>query len=85
MDEPRGVEVPWTSLSEDALTRLIEEFVTRAGTDYGAVERTLADKIADVRRLLARGEATIVFDHASETVNIIVTDPRRDHGLGKDP
>ncbi|MCC6765170.1 MAG: YheU family protein [Deltaproteobacteria bacterium] len=76
MDEPRGVEVPYTALSEEALGGLIEEFVTRAGTDYGAVERTLAEKVADVRRQLARGEAAIVYDPETETANVVV-DPRR--------
>jgi uncharacterized protein YheU (UPF0270 family) len=71
--EPTGVEVPWTALSEEALTGLLEEFVTRAGTDYGTVERTLAEKIADVRGQLVRGEATIVFDPASATTDIVVT------------
>ncbi len=75
MDEPSGVEVPYSALSDDALTRLITEFVTRAGTDYGTVERTLAEKIADVRRQLVRGEAAIVFDPASETANIVAKGP----------
>jgi uncharacterized protein YheU (UPF0270 family) len=71
MDEPTGIEVPASALSDDALDRLIEEFVTRAGTDYGTVERTLADKIADVRRQLTRGEAKVVYDPATETANIV--------------
>ena len=69
--EPSGVEVPYTALSDATLQRLIEEYVTRAGTDYGSVERSLADKIADVRRQLARREAVIVFDPESETANIV--------------
>ena len=71
MDEPTGVEVPYTALSEAVLARLIEEFVTRAGTDYGTVERSLDEKIADVRRQLVRREAVIVFDPATETTNIV--------------
>lgn len=71
MTEPSGIEVPYTSLSESALAGLLEEFVTRAGTDYGAVERPLAEKIADVRRQLVRGEAKIVYDPESETANIV--------------
>jgi uncharacterized protein YheU (UPF0270 family) len=76
MSEPSVVAVPYATLSEAALDGLIEEFVTRAGTDYGRTERTLAEKIADVRRQLERGEATIVFDPESETVNIVVADAR---------
>ena len=73
VDEPAGVEVPYSAISEEALVRLIEEFVTRAGTDYGTVERTLAEKIADVRRQLVRGEAKIVFDPETETANIVAS------------
>ena len=73
VDEPAGVEVPYSAISEDALVRLIEEFVTRAGTDYGTVERTLTEKIADVRRQLVRGEAKIVFDPETETANIVAS------------
>ena len=76
MSEPSVVAVPYATLSEAALDGLIEEFVTRAGTDYGRTEKTLAEKIADVRRQLERGEARIVFDPESETVNIVVTDAR---------
>ncbi len=38
-DSPRGVELSPDDLSPEALRRLVEEFVTRDGTDYGAVER----------------------------------------------
>ena len=76
MAEPTAIEVPYTSLSDEALRRLIEEFVTRAGTDYGSVERTLEQKMADVHRQLVRGEAKIVFDPESEAANIVVADAR---------
>ena len=67
------VEVPYTSLHADTLRAVVEEFITRAGTDYGARERTLDEKIADVMRQLQRGEAMIVFDPQTATVNIVVT------------
>lgn len=65
------VEVPHTRLTADVLRRLTEEFVTRDGTDYGAVERTLEQKVTDVRRQLDRGDVSIVFDAESETLNIV--------------
>jgi len=37
--------IPWTSLSEDALRGVIEEFITREGTEYGLVEYGLSEKI----------------------------------------
>ena len=52
-------------------TRGALEFVTRAGTDYGAVEKTLEEKVADVTRQLETGEAAIVYDAESETIDIV--------------
>lgn len=65
------VTVPHTALSPETLARVIEEFVTRAGTDYGARERSFDDKVADVRRQLECGEAVIVFDPEEGTTNIV--------------
>jgi uncharacterized protein YheU (UPF0270 family) len=76
VSEPTTIEVPYATLSGETVDRLIEEFVTRDGTDYGDVERSLADKIADVRRQLVRGEAKIVYDPESETANIVPANPR---------
>lgn len=71
------IEVPIGELAPETLDALIESFVMREGTDYGAQERSLASKLADVRRQLERGEATIVFDPATETVNIVSALPAR--------
>ena len=65
------IEVAPEQLSRGALRALVEEFVTRDGTDYGAVERGLDDKVADVLRQIARGEVRIVFDPESETTTIV--------------
>lgn len=73
-DPSEPVEVPLSALSDAALRGVIEEFVSRDGTDYGLQERTLAEKVRDVRRQLERGEAVIVFDPESRTTTIV---PRR--------
>ncbi len=70
-DAPAGIPIPLDSLSEAALRGLIEAFVMREGTDYGAVERSFEGKIADVRRQLVRGEARIEFDPKTESVNLV--------------
>lgn len=67
------IEIPPSDLSREALRALIEEFVTRDGTDYGAVEHSLDAKVADVMHQLARGEVRIVFDSESKTTTIIST------------
>jgi uncharacterized protein YheU (UPF0270 family) len=66
-----GVEIPADELSSDVLRALIEEFVSRDGTDYGAVEKSLDEKVADVRRQLERGEVRIVFDPEMESATIV--------------
>jgi len=70
VSEARRVEVPYAELAPEVLRRLVEEFVTRDGTDYGTVERSLAEKVADVMRQLAAGEVAIVVDTEQETVDI---------------
>jgi uncharacterized protein YheU (UPF0270 family) len=72
----KPIEVPPGELSRDVLSALVEEFVTRDGTDYGAVERSLEDKVADVLRQVARGEVRIVFDPESETTTLVAAPAR---------
>ena len=65
-----------TALSADALRGLVEEFVTRDGTDYGVRERTVEEKCRDVMRQLERGEVKIVFDPASRSANLVTSRAR---------
>ena len=64
------IVVPHTELSADALQGVIESFVLREGTDYGEHHFSLDQKVAHVLRQLERGEAQIVFDEVSESVDI---------------
>lgn len=73
-EEPAVISIPHQSLSADALKALIEEFVTRHGTDYGLHEKSLQDKVDDVMRRLESGEASVVFDPKTETANIVMSD-----------
>jgi uncharacterized protein len=66
------VVVPFTELSEEALRGVVESFVLREGTEYGEREFSLDQKVAQVRRQLQRGEAQIIFDPGSGTVDIVV-------------
>jgi len=63
--------VPANFLSADALSGLIEEFVTRDGTDYGESEVSLEQRVAQVRKQIEHGEALILFDSATETTTIV--------------
>ncbi|MFP5383522.1 MAG: YheU family protein [Gammaproteobacteria bacterium] len=65
------ISVPWREISPETLDALIEEYVTRDGTDYGEAEVPLTRKVDEVRALLQRGEALVVFDELTETVTIL--------------
>jgi uncharacterized protein YheU (UPF0270 family) len=69
--------VPHTELSPDALIGVIQSFVLREGTDYGAQEVDFDTKVAQVRRQLERREAEIVFDQNTESIDIVVRVPSK--------
>ena len=66
-----GLIIPFRSLSKEALRGVIEEFVTRDGTDYGFTEMDLEQKIEIVLRQLRRGDVFIVYDQDAETTTIL--------------
>jgi hypothetical protein len=68
------VEIPSNSLSPEALRGVVEEFITREGTDYGHTVHSLEHKMQAVYRQLERGEVAIVFDPESQTCNILTRD-----------
>jgi uncharacterized protein YheU (UPF0270 family) len=66
------MQIPHTALSPEALQNLLEEFVTREGTDYGVQTYSLADKVRHVRRQVETGRAVILYDPRSSTCHIEV-------------
>lgn len=62
---------PWQDLSPETLDNLIESFVLREGTDYGEHERSLEQKVNDVKRQLKSGDVVLVWSELHETVNIM--------------
>ncbi len=64
------VEIPWDELSPEALQGVVESFVLREGTEYGATEVPLAHKVEQVLRQLRRGEARVLFDPSTESIDI---------------
>jgi uncharacterized protein YheU (UPF0270 family) len=72
-----AIAIPYDSLQPDTLRAVVEEFITRNGTDYGERERTLDSKVADVMHQLRRGEVTVVFDPRTATVNIVLAGSTR--------
>lgn len=73
MNDP--ILVPLDRLSPEALQGLIEEFVTREGTDYGHADHSFAQKCRQVRGQLTRGEVVVTFDPTTQSANLV---PARD-------
>jgi uncharacterized protein len=65
------IHIPIEALEPETLLRMLQDFVTRDGTDYGEVETALETKIQQVRSALEKGHAVIVFDESSETFTIL--------------
>ena len=61
-------------LSPEALQGVVEEFVSRNGTDYGAVEASHEAKCRAVKRTLENGSAILIYDEETETTNIFRAD-----------
>ncbi len=57
--------IPFEQIEAGTLTRLIEDFVTRDGTDNGD-ETPLHTRIERVRHALEKRQAVIVFDVESQ-------------------
>ena len=68
---PEPVVVPYTELEAEVLHAVVESFVLREGTDYGARELSLEAKVLRVLAQLKSGEARILFDPESESVTIV--------------
>ena len=70
-DNRQPLVIPIERLSATALDQLIEEFVTRGGTDYGETECPLPKKKQAVHAQLLSGEVVIVFDPETSTSDIV--------------
>lgn len=66
--------IPWQQLSHDALDGIIESFVLREGTDYGAKEKSFDEKKTDVLNQIKSGSIVIVFSELHETINLMPAD-----------
>ena len=81
-DDDRYLVLDAEKLSPEALRGLVEEFASRDGTDYGASEKTLDQKVAIVSKQLESGDVRIVFDRDEERANLVLARELSDDLLG---
>ena len=72
--------VPWQQIAPETLRNLLEEFVTRDGTDYGEHEVSLEERVSRVQRLLGNGAAVVWFDEATESITILMREQLPEQG-----
>ena len=65
-------KIPVSKLSAKTLKGVIEEFITRDGTDYGDAEISMESKFKYVKDRLKDGSAVLIFDDKTETTNILL-------------
>ena len=66
--------IPVNRLSPEALQGVIEEFISREGTDYGEIEASPETSFRQVKQRLEKGLAVLIFDDETETTNIFPAD-----------
>ena len=70
------MNIPFQELPVETLTAIIEEFISREGTDYGVHETSLEKKVQQVMNQLQRGEIVVTFDQESQSCDLQVVSQR---------
>jgi len=65
------LEIPLNELSADALQGVLEEYVSRDGTDYGELELSLQQKTQRLLQQWQRKEVVLVFDNDTESTSFL--------------
>jgi uncharacterized protein YheU (UPF0270 family) len=63
--------IPLEQINAETLQAIVEEFILREGTDYGGIDTSKAEKIAQVKLQLQQGSAVIAYSELYESVNIL--------------
>ena len=76
----RYIKIDYQMVSRFALQTLIEEFITREGTDYGLVEKGLEEKILEVTPIVSVLSRQVLREVDLEDEPVIEL---ADHGLAR--
>lgn len=62
--------IPWQELEESTLLNILDSFILREGTDYGARELSLAEKRERLLAQLKADKVVIVWSELHESLDI---------------
>ena len=63
--------IPPEQLPAETLHNILEEFITREGTDYGAHELTLEQKVEHLKPQVLAGRVLIIFDELLAAIQLV--------------
>lgn len=63
--------IPFDALEPDTLENILNDIVSRDGTDYGDYDLSAEQKRQQALKALQSGEAVLVFDTESETIQMV--------------
>ncbi len=66
--------LPYKRLSPEAIQSLIEQFVSRDGSDSGHADTPFNRKVETVKQMLESGKAVIVYDEETKSCNFVSQD-----------
>ena len=66
------MDIPYQAINAQTLRNMIEEYVTRDGTDYGEQELTLDAKVEQVLAGLKTGKMVVQYDESMEICEIVM-------------
>ena len=73
--------IPYDSLSSETLDTILDDIVSRDGTDYGEYDLSVAQKRQQALKVLSNGEAVLLFDTESETIKMVPKDVLSNYDL----
>ena len=66
-----ALKIPFAELEEDVLEALLQEIVTRNGTDYGEVEISQDQQVRQIRHLLETNQVVLYWNSQIQSASIL--------------
>ena len=68
------MQIPYQSLKNDTLKKVIESFVVREGTEYGDHDVSLANKVEKVMEQIKDEKIKILYSERDESINLVTNE-----------
>ena len=65
------MKIPFSELEGDVLTALLQEIVTRNGTDYGEVEISPDQQVLQIMHLLETNQVVLYWNSQTQSASIL--------------